>query len=131
MRPTQRQPNLVHLYFIAVVFFSSVLLGLAVTACHPNVSTNPEVQLVQVVRGVNDVTTAAITANRAGQLSDDATARILTVNKQVLDVIEARPIGYRAQALTVITNAKQGLPPALAAVVNPWLDKIVAALGGN
>jgi len=101
-----------------------------VSCAHPQVApeAQPGYRLVQVVRGVNDVTTGAIAANHAGALSDDLERYVLTVNKQVLDVIQAHPSDYHELAVVVVHNARAALPPAVAALVNVWLDKTLAAL---
>lgn len=83
---------------------------------------------VQVVRAINDVTTAAITANRAGQLADAPTAQVLTINKQALDVIEANPTDYKTKALVAIKNARDALPRPVDAVIATYLQKTIAIL---
>ena len=83
---------------------------------------------LQVVRVVNDVTTAAIAANQANQLTDTATAAVLTVNKQVLDVIAANPRGFKAQALVVFANARDALPADVQALIAAYLARVSAVL---
>lgn len=84
----------------------------------------------QVVKVVNDVTTSAITASRAGKLKDNDERMILTINKQVLDVIASNPTNWKELALSALKNARQGLPPAQAASIGPYLDIVVNVLSG-
>jgi len=83
---------------------------------------------LQATKIVNDVTTTAIAANRSGQLPDNATAQVLTVNKQVLDVITADPQSGLERALVIAKNAKDALPPTIKALVDGYLQRVVDIL---
>jgi hypothetical protein len=85
-------------------------------------------QTLQFVQGVNDVTLTVIALNKQGQLSDARTATILTINKQILDFLEANPQGTRAQVFTAIKNARDALPAPVDSVIAEWLSKIVDLL---
>lgn len=85
-------------------------------------------QLIQVVRGVNDVTSVAIAANKAGKLTDDQTALVLTIDKQVLDTIQAHPNDWMTLAVKAVDNARDALTPELSAVIGPYMQQILAAL---
>jgi hypothetical protein len=84
----------------------------------------------QVVKLVNDVTTAATTANAAKKLSDAHTAAVLTVNKQVLDVVEANPVDFKAKAITVFNNARQALPGQVQGAIAGYLQQVASILSG-
>lgn len=110
-------------------------LSLGTVACHPNISNLPPASLQeysadQVVKAVNDVTTAAITANHQGALSNPAEQAVLTINKEVLDTIAANPQGYKAASLAMVLNAKQALPVTVQAAVNSYLDQVIGYLQG-
>lgn len=111
--------------------------GLGLTACAGNPKPDTSqlsskglaaYKAVQVVRAINDVTTGAIAANKTGQLSDAATAHVLTINKQALDVVEADPVGYKAKALVTIKNARDALPAGVDALIAAYLQKTIAIL---
>lgn len=108
----------------------ALLLLVACAPKHPELS--PEGQrnytLLQVAKYVNDASETVIAANKLGQLSDRVTATVLTVNKQVLDYVQANPRTTRAQVLVVIRNARDGLPPDLAMDVSDYLSQLIAFL---
>lgn len=83
---------------------------------------------LQIVNAVNDVSQAAILANATGALTDPATAAVLTINKQVLDYLEANPQGAWAQAAVVARNARDALPPELRGLVSGYVAKVIAVL---
>ena len=114
-----------------------LLLVVGFVACAPKTDTSqlsPDglrtLKLLQVVKAVNDATTVAITANASGRLSDDATAAVLTIHKQVLDVIEANPLTWPALAQAAIRNGREALPPDLNSIVSMYLSKVVMAIEG-
>lgn len=109
------------------------ILALAFVGCARNPKpTDPATlqvyQLDQVVKIVNDVTTGVIALNKAGQLADASTAQILTVNKQVLDVIEENPATARDKALAIARNARDALPATVRGLLDGWLDRVIGAL---
>lgn len=85
---------------------------------------------VEAIKVVNDVTDLVIAANAAKVLSDSSTAKLLTVNKQVLDIMTLWPTDWKSRVLVVIQNAQQGLPPELAAQVPPVLNRLLNGLQG-
>lgn len=87
-------------------------------------------QRLNVIKVVNDASTAVIAANKATPqaASDTLTARVLTANKQILDVIQANPTGYRDLALTAARNARDALPADLQALFDKYLSAVIAAL---
>lgn len=82
----------------------------------------------QVVKIVNDATDAVIAANRSGVLRDDVEQKILTINKQVLDVVRDNPSNWRSLAISAIRNARQALPPNVDALVGQYLASVIGAL---
>lgn len=107
----------------------------AVSCAHPKPDTSQlsaqgirDYKATQVVKAVNDVSTAAITANKAKQLSDAHTIVILTIDKQVLDVIEANPVDFQSKAITVFRNARDALPADAQASIGAYLEKVAAIL---
>ena len=97
-----------------------LLIALFVSACSGN-------RTLDLVRGINDVSIAAINANALpppANLSDPLTAQVLTINKQLLDIIQAKPADMKTQLTTVITNARQALPQPLDAKIAGWLTLI-------
>lgn len=106
-----------------------------VSACTPkNVTVAPDAQqafkTLQVIKVVNDVTTGVIAANAAGQLSDQAAAQVLNVNKQVLDVIQADKATGVSKALVIVQNARQALPSNLVALLSGYMQKLIDGLKG-
>lgn len=112
----------------------SLLVLIVLSACAAKTPPNldPQAQLEftadQVVKLVNDVTTSAIAANRAGKLSDDLERQVLTVNKQVLDVIAANPTIWKTLAQATFANAVQALPRATQIAIDPYLQQVSAIL---
>lgn len=141
-RKIEREVTRSTLALVALVVLAAVTItaqAFAVSGCanNPKPDTSQlspqgvhDLQLVQVVRGVNDVTTAAIATNRAGRLSDEYTAIVLRINKQVLDVIEANPANFKDAAAVTLKNARDGLPANIAAQIGPYLDAVRAVLDG-
>ena len=84
-----------------------------------------------MVKVVNDVTTGVIAANAAGQLSDQAAAQVLNVNKQVLDVIQADKVTGVSKALVIVQNARQALPPNLVSLLSGYMQKLIDGLKGT
>lgn len=112
-----------------------VVAGTTTAACHHRVDLSQldaegqsNFKRAQAAKLVNDVTTVAITANAEGKISKAATAQVLTINKQVLDVISANPQGWKEKAMVVITNARQALPPDINAAISTYVDMIINAL---
>lgn len=118
-----------------------LLVGMVACAGNPPPDTSQlsaqgrrDLQRLNVIKVVNDVSSAVIAANTAtdakGQplLSDTATAKILTVNKQVLDVIAEDPQGYRSQAISIVRNTRDALPAAINALIEQYLSQIEAVL---
>jgi len=89
-------------------------------------------QLLKIVRGVNDISTTVITANKLGKITDEATDIILRVNKQVLDVIETNPFAgdWLLRSRTIVSNVMDALPPTLRAQAEGYLQQILAVLQG-
>lgn len=114
----------------AILFFALIIGGCAHRPPPTDPATLHVYTLDQVVKAVNDVTTGAIAANKAGQLADATTAQILTVDKQVLDVIQADPQTARDKALVIVKNARDALSANVKAVLDGWLDRILAMLEG-
>ncbi|CAB4190683.1 hypothetical protein UFOVP1196_89 [uncultured Caudovirales phage] len=120
-------------------FLLSLVLALSIVpaaACTPkNVTVAPDAQqafkTLQVVKVVNDVTTGVIAANAAGQLSDQAAAQVLNVNKQVLDVIQADKVTGVSKALVIVQNARQALPPNLVSLLSGYMQKLIDGLKGT
>lgn len=121
----------------------SLVLGLSILpGCAPkSVATSPDVpraatsedqtaRKLQVVKVVNDVTTAVITANSVGKLSDQATAQVLNVNKQILDVLQADRVSGIAKALVIVQNTRQALPENLIPVLTTYMQQLVEGLKG-
>lgn len=107
----------------------------AVSCAHPKPDTSQlspqglrDYRATQVVKIVNDVTTAVITANKAKQLSDAHAIAVLTIDKQVLDVIEANPVDFQAKAIVVFRNARDALPADVQAAIGVYLSKIADVL---
>ena len=130
--------NLLRRLALAVVF-GAVLVGpiVATGACaHPNTTQLSRAGMLeygglQVVRLVNDATDAVILANKAGKASDALTAQVLTINKQLLDVIQTNPTTWKAIARAALKNALDTLPAAARADVRGYLGIIVDVLGGG
>lgn len=89
-----------------------------------------DLQRLNVIKVVNDASTAVIAANKATPqaASDTLTARVLTANKQVLDVIQANPTGYKDLALTAARNARDALPADLQALFDKYVSAVISAL---
>ena len=81
-----------------------------------------------VVKLINDVTTGAILANKAGRLPDAMERVLLTINKEILDVIASHPTTWKALVFTTFVNAVQPLPPATQAALNPYLKELSGIL---
>ena len=104
---------------------SIIIIALLVAGCTGN-------KTLDLVRGINDVSIAAINANALpppNNLSDPLTAQVLTVNKQLLDIVQAKPADMKNQLTTVITNARQALPQPLDAKIAGWLTLIEGFIG--
>lgn len=130
---------------VALAAFA-VVVSISIASCGPKGKINavPEasgaVHVLQITRGVNDVTTAVVAANKNNNLTDPQTAAILNVNKQVLDSITAlvqedpanmdRPTVVDGKIREVIKNALEALPPDVRTALTPWIARITALLGG-
>lgn len=115
-----------------VISFVATVPGCAAKKYDTSLLTAQEKQmlhLVDVVRGVNDVSTAAIAANKALTLTDPATAAVLTINKQVLDTIQANPKGNWLGLVTpAIKNTRDALPLDVNQSIGTYVDKTLAIL---
>jgi len=79
---------------------------------------------LDLIRGINDVSNSAIAANSLpppNDLPDALTSQILTVNKQLLDIIDANPSDLRGKLTVAITNARQALPKPLNTRIENYL----------
>lgn len=121
--------------FFAIAF--ALPAGAAMSACTATIKRDTsqlsaqglsDLKKTAVVKLVNDATTAAIAANKAGVLTDANERTVLTINKQVLDYFQADPHGTLAQALAIVRNARQALPPAVDAAIATWIQKTIDAL---
>lgn len=107
-----------------------LILGLALAACAPNIAPDaqPAYRQLQAVRIVNDVSSAAIAANRAGTLSDPDTAQVLTVTWQVRDFIERNPATTTQRIIAAVQEGRDALPADVRGRVDRYLAAGIAAL---
>jgi len=121
---------------LAVLLSAAILPAASTAACvhHPPDTSQLSPQGLhdfkasEAMKKVNDVTTAAVAANRAGQLSDAATQQILAINKQVLDYLNGTGTTTREKAIDIAKNARDALPANVKALVTAWVDKTIKAL---
>ena len=128
--------------FSAVAVGLSVSIHAAVAVCiltlpacrtaHDTSRLSPEglrqYKSLQIVNVVNDVSQSAILANSTGALSQEATAAILTIDKQVLDFLETNPQGALASAAVIARNARDALPADVRVTVEGYIAKVIAVL---
>jgi len=82
---------------------------------------------LNLIRGINDISITAINANSLpppNNLSDVWTARILTINKQLLDIIQINPPDLRSKLTVSIANARQALPEPVNAKIEGYLTTL-------
>lgn len=84
---------------------------------------------LQVTKVVNDATNAVIAANHSGVVSDALELQILTINKQVLDAIEANPVTFGQAAFAIAKNARDALPAEVRTTVDRYLGALFDILG--
>lgn len=132
----RQPPRLTTTFGIVLVFCtlltSTILIG-ACAAAQPRPFDTSQIsaqQLIQVVRGINDVTKAAIETNRAGRLSDSLTAQLLTINQQILDVVEASPQDFKTRVIATLDDRRAKLSAGDAILLAPYLAADRAVLDG-
>jgi len=80
---------------------------------------------------VNDVTTGVRAAVRSKVLPVAVGAQLLTVNKQVLDVIAADPVGWSARVGVILKNGKDALPAEWRDRANIFLQQVGVIIQGG
>lgn len=114
----------------------ALLLLLALSACRTTTDTSQltdqglrDLKALRVTKIVNDASAVVIAANHAGKIPDAVELQILSINKQVLDVIQEHPVTFEAHALAVAKNAREAMPPNVRAVADEYLGTVFDILG--
>lgn len=81
-----------------------------------------QLRQTEVLKITDDVTTAVMAAYHNNNLNRDMTIRILTINKQVRDVVKAFPPDWPSRVAVIVVNAKQSLTVEEHAKLDPWLN---------
>lgn len=122
---------------VLVVALSVLVLPSCSSNPKPDLSALPasaqhEYTIDQVVKLVNDSTTAAVTANHAGLLPKEGEKEILTINKLLLDVFSASPLpaDWREVSLAIVAKRRLILPPFIDAAIAKYLTATLTALKG-
>jgi hypothetical protein len=87
--------------------------------------------LDQVVKVVNDATSGAIAANRSGVLKDEYERDVLSINKQILDVLATHPANWKDLAMQALKNGNDALPVATQNIIRPYLSTVLLVINGE
>lgn len=98
----------------------------AVAALPP--ASQTEYKLLQVVKVINDVTDSAIAANHAGVLRDQHELIVLSINKQVLEIIEAHPDNFKELAMAAVKNAMSAFAPDVHFAVSLYIERLLLVI---
>lgn len=115
----------------------AVCLGLCAGCAHPSPDLSQlssqgrqDFDVSELVKKVNDVDTAVRAAYDAGTISATFAAQAQTITKQVRDYFRATPQGTRAQAITIVSNAKQALPEDVRTAIDGYIQQVIDILSG-
>ncbi len=86
---------------------------------------------LEAVQIVNDVTTGVRAAVTSKVIPVAVGAQLLTINKQVLDVIAADPVGWPNRIAVILKNGKDGLPAAWRDRANLFLQQVAVIIQGG
>lgn len=112
-----------------------LLLGLVLSiACSshrpPNLTPTGQVawNSTQVVKALDVLRDAAISANNGGLVNEDVTRRVVVYHRSSLEVIKSAPAGWQTIVQTALAQTMSQLPPDARELFQPYVDLLSGLL---